>query len=62
MKKIGLLSDTHGRLNDRVFHYFEKCDEIWHENVFPKTNGSIAKEWMFGSHISVDTPVIIPLM
>jgi uncharacterized protein len=30
MKKIGLLSDTHGYLNDRIFHYFEKCDEIWH--------------------------------
>ncbi len=30
MKKIGLLSDTHGFLDERLFHYFEDCDEIWH--------------------------------
>ena len=30
MKKIGLLSDTHGFLDERVFEYFQKCDEIWH--------------------------------
>ena len=28
--KIGLLSDTHGWLDDRVFHYYEDCDEVWH--------------------------------
>jgi uncharacterized protein len=28
--KIGLLSDTHGWLDDQVFHYFKDCDEIWH--------------------------------
>lgn len=28
--KIGLLSDTHGHLDERVFHHFAKCDEIWH--------------------------------
>jgi uncharacterized protein len=28
--KIGLLSDTHNWLDDRVFHYFEECDELWH--------------------------------
>lgn len=28
--KIGLLSDTHGFLDEKVFHYFENCDEIWH--------------------------------
>jgi len=30
MKKIGLLSDTHGHLDEAVFRYFKKCDEIWH--------------------------------
>jgi uncharacterized protein len=30
MKKIGLLSDTHGDLPDRLFTFFENCDEIWH--------------------------------
>lgn len=30
MKKIGLLSDTHGWLNPTVFEFFKDCDEIWH--------------------------------
>lgn len=30
MKKIGLLSDTHSFLDEKVFHYFKDCDEIWH--------------------------------
>lgn len=30
MKRIGLLSDTHGYLDDKVFQHFENCDEIWH--------------------------------
>jgi len=28
--KIGLLSDTHSTLDERVFEYFKECDEIWH--------------------------------
>lgn len=28
--KIGLLSDTHGHLDEEVFRYFKECDEIWH--------------------------------
>lgn len=28
--KIGLLSDTHGWLDNKVFLHFEACDEIWH--------------------------------
>lgn len=27
---IGLLSDTHGYLDERLFDYFAACDEIWH--------------------------------
>ena len=30
MKRIGLLSDTHGFLPERLFLFFEKADEIWH--------------------------------
>ena len=30
MIEIGLLSDTHGYLDDRLLEYFEGCDEIWH--------------------------------
>lgn len=30
MKRIGLLSDTHGYLDEAVYRYFDECDEIWH--------------------------------
>jgi putative phosphoesterase len=30
MTKIGLLSDTHGHLDARVFKHFAEVDEIWH--------------------------------
>lgn len=30
MKKIGLLSDTHGWWDDKYTKYFADCDEIWH--------------------------------
>lgn len=30
MRKIGLLSDTHGYLDPSIYHHFELCDEIWH--------------------------------
>ena len=30
MKRIGLLSDTHGFWDDRYQKYFSECDEIWH--------------------------------
>ena len=30
MKQIGLLSDTHGFIDERLYSFFEKCDELWH--------------------------------
>lgn len=30
MKKIALLSDTHGYLDEKIFPYLMVCDEIWH--------------------------------
>lgn len=30
MKRIGLLSDTHGWWDDRYLLHFNGCDEIWH--------------------------------
>ena len=30
MTKVGLLSDTHGFLDKRIFKHFESCDEVWH--------------------------------
>ena len=34
MKRIGLLSDTHGHLHERLFNFFEGVDEIWHAGDF----------------------------
>lgn len=34
MTRIGLISDTHGWLDDAVFRHFEACDEIWHAGDF----------------------------
>ena len=32
--KIGLISDTHGFLDPKVFGHFRNCDEIWHGGDF----------------------------
>lgn len=34
MTSIGLISDTHGYLDEAVFRHFEQCDEIWHAGDF----------------------------
>ena len=30
MTRIGLISDTHSHIDDRILHYFDEVDEIWH--------------------------------
>ena len=30
MRKIGLLSDTHGYLDPGIEEFFHECDEVWH--------------------------------
>ena len=34
MTRIGLISDTHGYLDEAIFNHFTKCDEIWHAGDF----------------------------
>ncbi|HRO43638.1 MAG TPA: metallophosphoesterase family protein [Flavipsychrobacter sp.] len=34
MTKIGLISDTHGFLDEAVFRHFDQCNEIWHAGDF----------------------------
>ena len=34
MKRIGLISDTHGFLDEIIAEYFKDCDEIWHAGDF----------------------------
>jgi uncharacterized protein len=42
MKRIGLLSDTHGYIDDAVIKHLCSCDEIWHAGDFGTI--SIAEE------------------
>lgn len=30
MKKIGVISDTHSYIDERILHHLGDCDEIWH--------------------------------
>jgi len=34
MIRVGLISDTHGYLDEKVFHHFKDCDEVWHAGDF----------------------------
>lgn len=34
MTRVGLLSDTHSFLDEKVFQYFAECDEVWHAGDF----------------------------
>lgn len=34
MTRIGLIADTHGYLDDAIFHHFDACDEVWHAGDF----------------------------
>lgn len=34
MTRIGLLSDTHSYLDDRILLHLKECDEIWHAGDF----------------------------
>ena len=34
MTRIGLLSDTHGWLDEAVLKHFKDCDEVWHAGDF----------------------------
>jgi uncharacterized protein len=34
MKKIGLISDTHGYMDEAILNHLNECDEIWHAGDF----------------------------
>jgi uncharacterized protein len=38
LTRIGLISDTHGFLDEAVFEYFKDCNEIWHAGDFGENN------------------------
>ncbi len=37
MTKIGLISDTHGFVDEAIFEHFKDCDEVWHGGDFGET-------------------------
>jgi len=46
MTRIGLISDTHGYLDEKVFEYFKDCDEVWHVGDFGDGVVERLKEFM----------------
>ena len=42
MTRIGLISDTHSYLDEKVFEHFQNCNEIWHAGDFGE--GDLAKK------------------
>ncbi len=60
MTRIGLLSDTHGYLDENIFRHFNNCDEIWHGGDFGDDVAESLKDFkplkaVFGN---IDTAVI----
>lgn len=54
MTRIGLISDTHGFLDEKVLDYFKDCDEVWHagdfgEGVAEKLKGFKSLKGVFGN-------------
>jgi putative phosphoesterase len=46
MTRIGLISDTHGYLDDKVFEYFKDCNEVWHAGDFGEGVADKLKEYI----------------
>jgi putative phosphoesterase len=47
MTRIGLISDTHNYLDEKVFEHFRNCDEIWHAGDFG--NVGLAEKLVIGT-------------
>ncbi len=45
MKRIGVLSDTHGTLPKQVYTFFKDCDEVWHAGDIGRGVLEPLKEW-----------------
>lgn len=66
MKRIGLLSDTHGFLDERIFQYFKECDEVWHAGdignieVADEINGYKPLKAVYGNIDGHDVRIVYP--
>lgn len=67
MKRIGLLSDTHGFIHQKVFEFFRDCDEVWHAGDIGNvgTLDELTEHWpvkaVYGNVDGQDIRVTCPL-
>jgi len=58
-EKIGVISDTHGMLDERIFEHFASCDEVWHAGDWARwklsTNCKISNHFAAFGGISMVT-------
>jgi len=62
MKQIGLISDTHGYLDNAIFEHFKNCDEIWHAGDFGNDVIELLQDFkpLKGVYGNIDSAVIRP--
>src|SRR6056297_1000876 len=66
MKKICLLSYTHGFLDDKIMDFFDACDEIWHAGdigslaVADKLNSIKPLKAVFGNIDGQEVRIVYP--
>lgn len=66
MTRIGLISDTHGFLDEAVFKHFENRDEVWHAGDFGEgvaqrvsfANSSGERKRIQGVYGNIDNAII----
>jgi putative phosphoesterase len=64
--RIGVISDTHGFLDEAVFEYFAECDEIWHAgdfgsvSVFDRLNEFRPTRGVYGNIDGADVRKAVP--
>ncbi len=64
MKQIGLISDTHSFLDEKVERHFAACDEIWHagdfgdDDLVTRLQQIAGRRTLRGVYGNIDTPAI----
>lgn len=55
MTRIGLISDTHGYLDESIFEHFKNCDEVWHGGDWgPGLNALSGRDDVKGVYGNID--------
>jgi putative phosphoesterase len=63
--RIGIISDTHSYLDEKVFDYFKDCDEIWHAGdlgnitIFDQLNSFKPTIGVYGNIDGQDVRIIL---